>query len=76
MTVQQVHVCERLKRLGFTKQGQITLYGSRFALVSDPLVMGNDLVLVDEVDQKSGLLRRVRIPLMIVKVATEETLAA
>jgi hypothetical protein len=40
--------------------------------------MSDDVVFVDAVEQKSGELRRVRIPLMIVKMATDraETVAA
>jgi hypothetical protein len=47
------------------------LYGSQFELVSDPLIVDNDLVFVDAVEQKSGQRRRVRIPLMIVRMAAE-----
>lgn len=68
----QTHACERLKRLGFSRQHQIKLYGSQFELVGDPLVMTEDAVFVDAVQQKSGQLRRVRIPLNIVRMATEQ----
>lgn len=79
MTSAQVRLCERLKRLGFTRENQIKLYGSQFDLVGDPLVMSDNAVFVDAVEQKTGQLRRVRIPLTVVKMATEqagETLAA
>jgi hypothetical protein len=76
MTAQEVHVCERLKRLGFSREKQIRLYGSQFELISDPLIVDHDLVFVDAVEQKSGQRRRVRIPLMIVKMATEDLAAA
>jgi hypothetical protein len=76
MTTREIRTCERLKRLGFTRQNQVKLYGSQFELVSDPLIVDNDLVFVDAVEQKSGELRRVRIPLMIVRMATEEPVAA
>jgi hypothetical protein len=71
-------MCDRLKRLGFTRENQIKLYGSQFRLVGDPLIMSDNVVFVDAVEQKSGELRRVRIPLMIVKMATDqaEALAA
>jgi hypothetical protein len=78
MTAPQVHMCDRLKRLGFTRENQIKLYGTQFRLVGDPLIMSDNVVFVDAVEQKSGELRRVRIPLMIVKMATDqaEALAA
>jgi len=78
MTAPQVHMCDRLKRLGFTRENQIKLYGTQFRVVGDPLIMSDNVVFVDAVEQKSGELRRVRIPLMIVKMATDqaEALAA
>ena len=78
MTAPQIHMCDRLKRLGFTRENQIKLYGTQFRLVGDPLIMSDNVVFVDAVEQKSGELRRVRIPLMIVKMATDqaEVLAA
>ena len=76
MTTRDLHVCERLKRLGYTRENQVRLYGAQFELVSDPLVIDNDLVFVDAVEQKSGERRRVRIPLMIVRMAAEGLAAA
>ena len=73
MTTIQINLCERLKRLGFSRQNQIKLYGSRFELVGDPLAMSDDVVFVDAVEQKSGQLRRVRIPLNIVRMAIEQS---
>jgi len=75
MTSTQIHLCERLKRLGFSRENQIKLYGSQFEVVSDPLVMSDDVVFVDAVDQKSGQRRRVRIPLTVVKMAAEPVAA-
>lgn len=75
MTSTQIHLCERLKRLGFSRDNQIKLYGSQFEVVSDPLVMSDEVVFVDAVDQKSGQRRRVRIPLTVVKMAAERVAA-
>ena len=72
MTAIQVELFERLKRLGFSRQSQIRLYGSQFELVGDPLVISNDVVFVYAVEQKSGESCRVRIPLNIVRMATEQ----
>jgi hypothetical protein len=76
MTKQQVSLCTRLKGFGFTQGNQMKLYGEEFELVSEPIVMGDDLVLVDAIEKKSGRLRRVRIPLTIVNMANGERSAA
>jgi hypothetical protein len=49
------------------------LYGAQFELLGDPVVMSDNVVFVDVVEQKSGQLRRVRIPLNIVRMATDQT---
>ncbi len=72
MTATQTHMYERLKRLGFTRDKQIRLYGSQFELVGDPIVMSDTVVFFDAVEQKSRERRRVRIPLTIVQMARQE----
>lgn len=52
------------------------LYGDEFELLSEPIVMGDNLVLVDAIEKKSGRLRRVRIPLPIVNMVNGERRAA
>jgi len=76
MTKKQVNLCERLKRMGFAQENQLKLYGEVFDLVSDPIVVEDDLVLVDAIERKSGALRRVRIPLPIVNMAAGGRAAA
>jgi hypothetical protein len=41
-------------------------------LVGDPVVMSDTLVFFDAVEQKSGQIRRVRIPLTIVQMAAQQ----
>lgn len=72
MTATQLHLCERLKRLGFSSNSQIRLYGSQFELVGDPVVMSDTLVFIDGVEKKSGQIRRVRIPLTVVNMAAQQ----
>ena len=72
MTVAQTRLYERLKRLGFTREKQIRLYGSQFELVGDPIVMSDTVVFFDALEQKSGQRRRVRIPLTIVQMARQQ----
>lgn len=69
MTEKHVRLATRLKLLGFTKGNQMKLYGAVFDLVSEPIVVADDVVLVDTTEKKSGLSRRVRIPLPIVHMA-------
>jgi hypothetical protein len=70
MTEQQINLSARLKRLGFTKGNQMKLYGEVFEVVSEPILMADNVVLVDATEKKSGLSRRVRIPLPIVNMAS------
>lgn len=72
MTSIQIHLCERLKQLGFSRNSQINLYGSEFELVGDPLVISDDVVFVDALERKSGQSCRVRIPLNTARMATEQ----
>ena len=52
------------------------LYGETFELVGEPIVMADNLIFVDAINTKSGQLRRVRIPLPILKMANAERIAA
>jgi hypothetical protein len=70
MTEKQVHLAARLKRLGFAKGNQMKLYGEVLELVSEPILIADDVVQMDATDKKSGLSRRVSIPLPIVKMAS------
>lgn len=70
MTEKQVKVSARLKRLGFTKGNQLKLYGEVFDVVGEPILMADEVVLLDATERKSGQLRRVRLPLPIVKMAS------
>ncbi len=76
MTEKQISLSARLKRLGFTKGNQMKLYGEVFEFVSEPIVMADNVVLLDATERKSGQSRRVRIPLPIVNMASAERSAA
>jgi len=69
MTEKQIHLTARLQRLGFTKGNQMRLYGEVLELVSEPILMADDVVLVDATERKSGQPRRIRLPLPIVNMA-------
>ena len=75
MTSQIKRICERLKRLGFARENHVKLYGEEFQLTSDPFVVEHDIIFVDAIERKSQQQRRVRIPLSIVKIASEGSAA-
>ena len=69
-------LCETIKRLGYAQNNQVRLYGEVFDLVSDPFSVGENCVFVDALEQKSGRVRRVRIPPTIVQMARIKRRAA
>jgi hypothetical protein len=72
MSEKQIKMCEKLKRLGYGQNSQIRLYGDKFDLTSDPVVITDHLVVVDAIEQKSGRARRIRIPLNVLNIASQE----
>ena len=73
---EQSTLCERVKRLGYSRNSQVRLYGEVFDLLSDPVSIGENFVFVDALEQRSGRVRRVRIPLSIVHMAEQRRSAA
>ena len=78
MTSQQTALCERLKKLGYSQGNRVRIYGQEFDLISDPISMQDQeqLVFVDAVERKSGDLRRVRIPLPVLRMIRQDLRAA
>lgn len=76
MSDRQLKICEKLKRLGYGRNNQMRLYGDQFDLTSDPIMISDDLVVVDAVEKKSGRARRIRIPMNVVSMADQEKGAA
>ena len=75
MSERQVRLCEKLKRLGYGQNSQIRLYGDKFDVTSDPVVIAEHLVVVDAIEQRTGRPRRIRIPLNILNMAEEKRIA-
>ena len=71
MTAAPTSLNVRLKDLGFTQGSQMKLYGEIFEFAGEPMVVTRDVVLVDAIEKKSGQLKRVRIPLPILKMAAD-----
>jgi len=68
MTAATVTLCDRLKRLGYARNIQMKLYGETFELVSDPVVVSEKLAFVDGIEKKSRERRRIRIPLVVLRI--------
>ena len=76
MTSQARPLSERLKNLGFAHGNRMRLYGEIFEMASEPIVVTETLVLVDAIETTSGTHRRLRIPLPILRMASESQKAA
>lgn len=61
----------RLKSLGFALGSQMRLYGENFEIAGEPIVISDDEVLVDAIEVNSRTLKRMRIPLPLLKIAHE-----
>ena len=71
MTLEQATLCETIKRMGYTTNTQMMLYGRRFELVSDPVCIGNNLVFVRVQELGSVRVAWARLPLTIVRIAQD-----
>ena len=67
---------EKLKNLGFAHGNRMRLYGEIFEMASEPIIVTESLVLVDAIETRSGSHRRLRIPLPILRMASESRKAA
>lgn len=72
----EVLFCERLKRMGYAHGNVVRMYGQEFELISDPISISDQLIVVDAIERRSGSLRRVCIPLPIVQMIKHERVAA
>ena len=76
MTPQQSELCEAIKRFGYAKNSRVKLYGKLLEVISDPVCIGDECVSVHARDLKSGGSASVRIPLNIVRMASDGRRAA
>lgn len=70
MGMAQSHLLARLENLGFAQGKQIKLYGQRFEIIREPLVLTDDVAFIKVMDGKSGQSRYVRLPLLTLKIAS------
>ena len=64
-------VGERLKALGYAHPNRIRMYGEEFDLTSNPIPDENGFA-VDAISRKSGVARRLGIPLSILQMITKD----
>ena len=76
MSERQTKMCEKLKKLGYGQNSQIKLYGDKYNVTGDPVIISDNLVVVDAVETKSGQTKRVRIPLNVLNIALPEKKSA
>ena len=76
MTEKPFNLCSELERLGFAQGNRMRLYGEEFEFLGGPIVVGENVVLLDATERKSGQSRHVRIPLPIVRMVNRERNAA
>jgi hypothetical protein len=63
------HLSQKLQSLGFARGNQMRLYGRKFEIVSEPIIIARNLVMMDAIDAASGKVERVRIRLPVLKTA-------
>ncbi len=67
-------LCERLKSLGYAQRNRIRMYGEEFDLTSNPLPDENGFA-IEAISRKSGIARRLRIPLSILQMINKDLAA-
>jgi hypothetical protein len=67
-------LCERLKTLGYAHHNRIRIYGEEFDLTSNPMADDNGFA-IEAVSRKSGQTRRLRIPLSVLQMITNDLAA-
>ena len=65
-------ISERLQHLGYRRNKHIKLYGEKYLITSEPIVVDDHVAWVDAIDRKSGLAKRIAIPLPVLDVASEK----
>jgi hypothetical protein len=66
---------ERLQALGYTHPNRIRMYGEEFDLTSKPMPEENGFA-IEAISRKSGLVRKLRIPMSILQMITKDLAAS
>jgi hypothetical protein len=70
-TSRNAELGEKLKALGYTHPNRIRMYGEEFDLTSNPIPEDNGFA-IEAISRKSGVARRLRIPLSIVQMVKKD----
>ena len=68
---EQLVICEKLRKLGYSRARHMRLYGEEFYLISDPIPDGDGFA-VKGIARRSGKSRYIRIPLSTVHTLRRE----
>ena len=74
-SIRESEVCERLKALGYARLNRVRMYGEDFVLTSNPIQEDNGFA-IEAISRKSGIARRLRIPLSILRMITRDLAAS
>ena len=74
-SIREREVCERLKALGYARLNRVRMYGEDFVLTSNPIQEDNGFA-IEAISRKSGIARKLRIPLSILRMITRDLTAS
>ena len=69
MTKKQASLCERLKQMGFRQENQMRLYGEIFEFRGDPVVLEDNLVVMEAYGKRRPL-GRLNVALRVLSFPT------
>jgi hypothetical protein len=69
-----LELCERLMALGYARRKRIRIYGEEFDVTSNPIAEGSGFA-IEAISRKSGVARRLRIPLSILQMISKDLAA-
>jgi len=69
-----LHICERLKNMGYAESKRIRIYGEEIEVVSNPFPDGNSIA-VRGISKRDAGVRVVRLPVPVWQAATARKVA-
>jgi hypothetical protein len=69
-----LHICDRLKAMGFSESKRIRIYGEEIEVTSNPFPDGNGIA-VRGMSKREARIRIVRLPLPVVQAAAPKKVA-
>jgi len=69
-----LHVCDRLKAMGYAESRRIRIYGEEFEVVSNPFPEGNGIA-VKGISKREAQVRIVMLPLPVLQAVAAKKVA-